>query len=162
MTCFARASKSVVIRTNRETIGLIAAACAVAFALDYATHARPAPVVPSQQRQQDWTGDLADVAAPGVALQEPLRSADLVVPQAQLALPAAPKPVAKKGCDEPCAKVPLPPRHDVAKISPSIPTAARRDAGLLNTFNPLNHVPDVVSRPFNYAGNVVSGWIRRF
>jgi hypothetical protein len=160
MTYFARASKSVVIRANRETIGLVAAACAVAFALADAVHSRPAPTASGQQHQQDWTGDLAELEAPETKSQEPLRSADLVVPQADLALPTMPaKPVARKGCDEPCVKAPLPPRRAAATATR---VAAKKDAGFLDNLNPLNHVPDMVSRPFNYAGNVVSGWIKQF
>ena len=163
MTYFARASKSFVIRANRETIGLVVAACAVTFALAYAVHSRPAPVAPAQERRQDWTGELADLGTPDAASHETLRSADLVVPQAQLALPALPaKPVIKKGCDEPCVKAPLPPRRDTVKALPANQVAARKDAGLLNRLNPLSHVPDMVSRPFNYAGDVLSGWIKRF
>ncbi len=163
MASFTRASKTFIIKANRDTIGLVAAACAVTFALAYAVHSRPLPATPVHQQQQGWTGDLADLGTRDAASPEPLRSADLVVPQAQLALPAMPaKPIARKGCDEPCLKAPLPPRRETVRAGTPIREAAHKDAPLLSRLNPLNHVPDVVTRPFTYAGDMVSGWIKRF
>ena len=161
MIKFAPTSKTYVVKTNRETIGLVTVACAMTFALAYAVHSRPVPSVPPVN--QEWTGQLADLAVPTTIVKEPLRSADLVVPQSQLALPAMPaKPVVKRGCDEPCPKTPLPPRRDAVKAIAPIHVAAQKDTGFLTTLNPLNHVPDAVTRPFSYAGDVVAGWIKRF
>ncbi|MCX8254425.1 MAG: hypothetical protein OTI36_10630, partial [Beijerinckiaceae bacterium] len=117
MASFAGGSKSIVIRTSRETLGLVAAATAMTFAMSYAVHSKHDAQVAAQASsqvalvaedatpQEDWAGHLAEVtpaAAPTPA--EPMTSASLTVPKAQLALPSAmgpkvtPKP---RPCVEP-------------------------------------------------------------
>ena len=168
--------KKVVIRTSRETLGLVVAATAMTFALSYAVHSKhdaPAPVAaPATQEaalpRQDWAGHLAEVSpAVAPAPSEPMTSASLTVPKAQLALPAVPKLVAKpRPCPEsPCA----------VKAAPSAAAGKRQVAAageqprhepkksLIGMLNPLNHLPDMsaVGRPFTYAGGAVTGWFKR-
>ncbi len=181
MGYFANASRTVVFRASRDTLGLVVVAATMTFALAYAVHSRhdpqaPASTLPAQaqlptpsaQAQQPWAGHLAEVV-PSAAIipSEPMTSASLVVPKSQLALPAAPAKLKPRGCAEPpCqAKAPLPPTRqqqtaDAGKIEP----AREPKKTLLGTLNPLNHLPEMsaVGRPFAYAGNAVSSWIKRF
>ena len=162
MSYFANASRTIVIKANRETIGLVLAASAMTFAIAYSVHSKPTPVA-TQAQQQDWAGDLAELAPQKLASTESMSSADLVVPNAQLALPSVPvKQATKRGCDEPCLKVPVPPRRETAREVSPILAPRTKEPSLLTRLNPLNHVPKVVKQPFNYAGDMVSGWIKRF
>ena len=162
------------MKANRETIVLVAAACAMTFVLAHHAGTQQAPVAEAQTAQvasaapasphQVWTGDLAQVAPATVATPvEPMSSASLVVPKSALALPGMPKKAATK-----VIVPPVPPaRTQVA--SNTLPTTNRasdapRDDGLLHTLNPMNHLPDLstVRRPFAYAGETISGWMRQF
>ncbi len=186
MASFAGASKTIVIRTSRETLGLVVAATAVTFALATAVHSKheadisaPAPLqqvelaAPEASPQEDWAGHLADVtpaAAPAPA--EPMTSASLTVPKAQLALPMVPKTLPKqRPCVEPqsCALKALAAAsssqaagHRQAMAAERA-QAAREHHSLIGMLNPLNHLPDMatVSRPFTYAGGAVTGWFKR-
>lgn len=166
------------IKARRETIGLVAAASAMTFALAYAVHSKQAqvPSAPTARlQQQDWMGHLAEVAPrTETAPPEPMSSAALVVPKSQLALPSTPtRPPAKpRPCeDRPCAakanaQATAARRQIAAAESASTGKSERdRESGksLLGTLNPLNHLPDMsmIGRPFAYAGNTVSGWFRR-
>ena len=184
MANLAGTPKKVVIRTSRDTLGLVVAATAMTFALSYVVHSKhdaavlasasapgPAATLQSQdasaQPKQDWAGHLADLsAAPAPATGEPMTSASLTVPKSQLALPAVPKPVIKP---RPCPEAPC-----VAK--PASAAAAKRQVAsagelpkheqnnsLIGLLNPLNHLPDMsaVGRPFTYAGGAVTGWFKR-
>lgn len=183
MASFAGGSKSIVIRTSRETLGLVAAATAMTFAMSYAVHSKHDAQVAAQASsqvalvaedatpQEDWAGHLAEVtpaAAPTPA--EPMTSASLTVPKAQLALPSAmgPKVTPKP---RPCVE----PQPCALKALAATSTPVRRQAAaaaaekqhphrsLVGMLNPLNHLPDMsmVSRPFTYAGGAVSSWFKR-
>ena len=99
MASFAGGSKSIVIRTSRETLGLVAAATAMTFAISYAVHSKHDAQVAAQASiqvalvaedatpQEDWAGHLAEVTpAAAPTPTEPMTSASLTVPKAQLAL----------------------------------------------------------------------------
>ena len=181
MAYSANAPRRVVIRANRETLALVCGACALTFVIAYGLHGRPveAPatqVVAAPPPQQDWTGHLADVPANATVTTgpaEPLSSDSLTVPKAQLALPAMPSKPKVRPCDTgplPCpvakAVAPVPPARKVATATPTMASQAKaeKEHGLLNTLNPLNHLPDMstIKRPFAYAGDTVSGWFKRF
>ena len=177
MANLAGTPKKVVIRTSRDTLGLVVAASAMTFALSYAVHSKhdaPSPVSAPQvqeattQPQEDWAGHLADLsAAPAPAPIEPMTSASLTVPKSQLALPTAPKLVAKP--PRPCAEAPCAvktaavaaAKHQVATAGDSPRREQQRS--LIGMLNPLNHLPDMsaVGRPFTYAGGTVAGWFKR-
>ena len=185
MASFTGASKPIVIRTSRETLGLVVAASAVACALAGAVHSKhdtqTAAAAPVQQvasvaqdasPQEVWAGHLAELtpaAAPTPA--EPMTSASLTVPKAQLALPLpmVPKSPAKpRPCVEPqpCALKALAASPQAAARRQAIAAEkaqAREHRSLIGMLNPLNHLPDMatVSRPFTYAGGAVSGWFKR-
>ncbi len=190
MASFASASKTIVIRTSRDTLGLVVAATAMTFAMAYAVHskhdaqisAQAAAQAPAQQSalvaqdaspQEVWAGHLAELtpaAAPTPA--EPMTSASLTVPKAQLALPMVPKTLPKpRPCLEPqpCAVKTLAAasslvltHHQIASAADRA-QAARANHSLVGMLNPLNHVPDMsaVGRPFTYAGGAVAGWFKR-
>lgn len=180
MAIFANASRTIVIRAHRETVGLIVAASALTFALASAIHSRqpPAPSAPTavQRQPQDWTGHLADVAPRTETVPaEPLSSAALVVPKSQLALPTTPASplVRSRNCvDTSCAtkangRVPLARRQIAAAVSAATEKSDRAPTekkSALAALNPLNHLPDMsaIGRPFTYAGGTISGWIKRF
>ena len=190
MAGFASASKTIVIRTSRDTLGLVIAATAVTFAMAYAVHSKhdalASAQAPAQQiahgaqelaqdasPQEVWAGHLTEVtpaAAPTPA--EPMTSASLTVPKAQLALPTVPKALPKlRPCVEPqpCAlkalaasSSPALAHHQVATAADRA-QAAREHHNLIGMLNPLNHLPDMttVGRPFTYAGGAVAGWFKR-
>ena len=177
MVYFAKASRTVVIRASRETIGLVAAASAMTFALAYAVHSKQQPQgfgapAPVAQQQQDWTGHLADLTPTSTeaAPAEPMSSAALVVPKSQLALPSmSVRPLARpRVCgDGPCPAKPgaAAARRMADADAPGKGSHAGESKNtLLSRLNPLNHLPDVsvIARPFAYAGNTLSGWIKRF
>ena len=123
----AKVSRSVVIRTSRETLALALAACAVAFALAYAVHSRPdvsnvgvpkprvVSLTPAASTHEvsagasstkgeplrDWTGHLAEVApATATVPAEPMTSASLVVSPSQLPPVTSPaRPIGKRPCE---------------------------------------------------------------
>ena len=176
MAHIAGTPKTIVIRTSRETLGLVVAATAMTFALSYAVHSKhdsPVAAAAPPTREavaplQEWAGHLAEVApAATPAPSEPMTSASLTVPKSQLALPATPKLVAKP---RPCPEAPC------AVKTASVPTAAKRQVAvvgeqprgepktsMIGMLNPLNHLPDmsVVGKPFTYAGGTVVGWFKR-
>ena len=184
MSNLASASRTVVIRASRDTLSLVAAASAMTFALAYAIHTKhdrliPAPLPALETRapepQQDWAGHLAELApATAAAPSEPMSSAALVVPKAQLALPPLPKastksmrpcppdascvPIAKAPTSSPAA----PPRRLVAAADKAN-AADKPGKTLVGMLNPLNHLPDMtaVGRPFASAGGAVAGWFKR-
>ena len=186
MASFAGASRKIVIRTSRDTLGLLAAATAMTFALSYAVHSKhdplvaaPAPVAQDASPRQDWAGGLAELT-PAVAPTpaEPMTSASLTVPKSQLALPTVPKPVAKpRPCLDPqCAAKAASASASSASASSAMASSAtphhlaatqdrhQHDSkGMIGMLNPLNHLPDmsVVARPFTYAGGAVTGWFKR-
>ncbi len=154
------------MKANRETIVLIAVACAMTFALsrhagtpEVAAEKPAAAVVPDQV----WTGRLAEVApAASVPPREPMSSASLVVPKSALALPATPRKTPVK------VAVPVPPtRTQMAGNTQAAsvePDRSSHEDGLLHSINPMNHLPDMssVGRPLAYAGETVAGWFRHF
>ena len=183
--------RSIVLKANRDTLVLIAAASAMTLAIAYSVHTRPAPA--TLQRQTggttteqaaagEWAGQLADLSPSQVASTTPaerLSTAALTVDKAAMALPAAPRPAAvllakPRICDgAPCpppakaavagtaapalgAAAATPPRHPSAGAPPA------REASLVEKLNPLNHLPEMVKRPFASAGDTIAGWIRRF
>lgn len=172
MADFANAPSRIVIRTSRETIVLCVAACAMTFALGYAVHSKHGPGETPRAVTQDWTGHLADVAPVVAASSERITSASLVLPKEQLALPKIDmRPLANlRFCDgESCrAKplAPLPPARQDAGPREPVKVAYHEEQesrpGLLSRLNPLNQVPAVIRKPFAYAGDTVSGWIKRF
>ena len=186
MASIASVSKTIVIRTSRETLWLVAAATAVTFAMAYAVHSKhdaqvaapaaaPAALIAQDATpQEDWAGHLAEVTPAGTPTPaEPMTSASLTVPKAQLALPMSmvPRVAARpRPCFEPqpCALKTLSasstqaPPHRQAAGEEKAP-ATRPHRSLVGMLNPLNHLPDMstVSRPFTYAGGAVSNWFKR-
>ena len=186
MASFASASKTIVIRTSRDTLGLVVAATAMTFAMAYAVHSKheaeaaaQAPAQPITLVAQDaspqevWAGHLAELTpAAAPTPSEPMTSASLTVPKAQLALPMVPKTLPKpRPCIEPqpcalktlaAASSPALTHHQVATPAEKAP-AARANHSLVGMLNPLNHLPDMstVGRPFTYAGGAVAGWFKR-
>lgn len=165
----------VTLKADRDTLWLLVAASGMTLALAYAVHNRPAAAVASMEQVaiERWAGELASPQPSGAAspaTPEPLSSAALVVPKAAMVLPAvpaitvAPFPARLRPCERaPCgapvkvaAAVPAPAQR---AATPSRPT---REASLADTLNPLNHIPDLVKRPFVTAGDTIAGWVRRF
>ena len=183
MSNIVSASKTVVIRTRRDTLGLVVAASALTFALAFSVHTKRdrLPLPPAQEtqlqlapptapEQQDWAGHLAELKSEvPTAPSEPLSSAALVVPKSQLALPPAPRAArSTRACaDGPCSTIARTPTAPTRR--PMVAADAKGDQptkpkkSLLGMLNPLNHLPDVsvVSRPFTYAGGTVAGWFKR-
>ena len=172
------ARRTVVIKASRDTLLLIACAVSATLAISYAVHTRPASVSVAEVAppQQEWAGTLADVTTQSKSVQpaETMTSASLVVPPAALSLPKEPSraaPQKPRACDpapcvvKPGAQLPLPPvRQKPAAVETAAvqtPVPAKDEASLVGRLNPLNHLPDAVRHPFDYAGNTVSGWMKR-
>ena len=178
MTTVPPPRRPVVFKANRDTLVLLAAATAMTLALGYSVHNHP-PVESRDRAAEppavgEWAGELADlspsqttVAAPA----EPLSSDALTLPKAAMALPVAPRPPAPakpRSCDG----VPCPSPAKVAAVSSTTPPARQpapavhpaqvREATLVERLNPLNHLPEVVTRPFAVAGDTIVGWVKRF
>ena len=134
---------------------------------------------------QGWVGELAVTAASGSSEAKPLSSSSLVIPSTELALPAVAKaPLqVKNACDsadDRCAVRPLavvaPSRRQASatdgqarpvavKRAPEVQTVSLASPPAEKKFslNPLDHLPDAATlgRPFEAAGSMVSGWVRR-
>ena len=177
MTYPENARRTVVIKASRDTLLLVACAVAATLALSYAVHTRPAPVPVAEVApvKQQWTGSLADVTSPRTSVpSETMTSASLVVPTSALSLPKEPPrtaPQKTKACDSTlcvAASVVQPPLPlarqrlvvvDNVGVQPAMPV--RDKDGFGGRLNPLNHLPDAVRHPFDYAGSTVTGWIKR-
>lgn len=168
-------SRKVVLRTSRETLLLVAGACGLTFAIAYAVHSRPLQTIaaPQPTEQQAWAGQLADIgtSTPAKRVTEPLTSASLTVPKSQLALPAAAKVsvVKPRSCENGSSCAPKATAASLASTRPAAagtailpPNRKIEETGVMARLNPLNHVPDVVRKPFVVAGEAVSGWLKRF
>lgn len=158
--------KRIVLKANRDTLMLVAAASAATLALAASVHSRPQPdpthsVV--EAPQQDWTGDLAELvpASTEPTEQEPLTSASLTVPKSALALPNPPTRAKAKPCDVgPCpTSRPAALRTQAARAEAA--RASRKDHSLMARLNPFNHL-DTLQKPFVYAGNSISNWLHSF
>ena len=166
-----------VLKASRDTLVLLAAATGLALAIGYSAHNRPMPDIAKQATEQavagEWTGQLAALAptdATATAPSEPLSSDALTVPKAAMALPTPPRPATPK--PRPCDGASCPTPARTAGAVTATPTPNRRapaphlqpvrEASLMERINPLNHLPDVVKRPFASAGDTIAGWVRRF
>lgn len=173
--------RTIVLKTSRDTLVLLAAASAMALAIGYSVHNRPpADATPASEQVAagEWTGQLASLApseAAKTAPAEPLSSDALTVPKAAMALPAPPRPATAPAKPRLCDGLPCPPPARTAAAATVIgapaparkPTGAThpqpiREAGLMDRLNPLNHIPDMVKRPFASAGDTIVGWVRHF
>ncbi len=176
--------RSIILKANRDTLVLIAAAGAMTLAIANSVHTRPAPATlqgqtggttTEQAAAGEWAGQLADLTPNQVASTapaEPLSTAALTLDKAAMALPASPRPAPAlpskpRICDgAPCpppvkaaaagTAAAAPPRHPPAVTPPA------REASLVEKLNPLNHLPEMVKRPFASAGDTIAGWVKRF
>ena len=162
------------LKARRETLALIASAVALTFVLSYAVHNRPAVITAAAPApQQVWTGQLTDVAPTQTTElpSEPITSASLVVPAlATPPLPAHPVPPTPKQrpCDDvaPCSAATrvgaVPPVRLVStQVARAIPIKIERKDNLLGKLNPLDHIPDAMRHPLDYAGDTFSSWMKR-
>ncbi len=163
---------------HREVLALAAAAALAGLAL---AHHEPQHVEVGVPAVGGWFGELAAVA--GAPEAPPLSSSSLVVPRAALALPPIVRasPQFKAVCDsadDTCALRPIPlvaPTRRPVASDPLRQTAAKRAADVRKatsvgraadtpfSFNPLDHLPDAATfgRPFEAAGSILSGWVKR-
>ena len=165
---------------RREWVAIATVATVGGFVLA----SREAPRAPAEvSAAQGWVGELT-AAMPGAPETKPLSSSSLVVPSAELALPAVAKvPIqirnACDSADDRCAIRPLsvvaarrqasstdaPGRLAQAKRGPEVQkvTLTNRPAEKQFSLNPFDHLPDsaTIGRPFEAAGLMVRGWIRR-
>lgn len=166
--------RPIVLKASRDTLVLLAGATALTLAIGYSVHSRPTPdpavTTVEQTAAGEWAGQLAGLppaAKPNPS--EPLSSAALTVPKAAMALPAPPRAappaaataVKPRLCDGtacPPAKLAAAPAAAVRRPAP----APVREASLMERLNPLNHLPDMVKRPFASAGDTIAGWAKRF
>lgn len=168
--------RPIVLKASRDTVVLLAAVGAMTLALAYSVHNRPAPAPPAQTTAGEWAGQLAELPSPQAAAPapaEPLSSDALTVPKAAMALPVPPRTPAAvvaakpRACDgAPCPALPAAKTAAALPAAPSrrpaAPPAPLREATLVETLNPLNHLPAVVTRPFASAGDTIAAWVKRF
>lgn len=162
--------RRIVLRANRETLVLVAAACGATFTLSYAIHIRPSETaaVESVAPQREWAGHLAEIL-PDQSQRtstEPMTSASLVVPKSALAWPTVQARSRFRTCEGGATcngKVTAPVPH-ARPSRVEVATEDTSERSLVGRLNPLNHLPNMsaLSRPFAYAGNAISGWIDRF
>ena len=184
--------RTIVLKASRDTLVLTVAAGAMTLAIAYSVHTRPAPATlqgqnggtAEQAAAGEWAGQLADLSSNQGTLTTPterMSTATLTVDKAAMALPAAPRPVPAlstkpRTCDgSPClpstkaattgsTTIAVAPALGVATTSlrraPAV--AAARQASLVEKLNPLNHLPEMVKRPFASAGDTIAGWVKLF
>ena len=177
---------TVLLKAKRETLVLLASVAAMTFAVSYVVHKRPIAEQASVPVQhQVWAGQLSDVSTDTAVVKqaEPMTSASLVVPTSAVALPAPqtppraiPAPTVKpaKPCEGAACTIKAGgPSKQVATLAPvNGPTpnqtlgattkANRKESlSLLTKLNPMNHLPDAVRHPVDYANDTFSGWMKR-
>ncbi len=166
--------RPVVLKASRDTLVLLAGATALTLAIGYSVHSRPATdtafATAELTAAGGWAGQLAELSpAAKPNLGEPLSSAALTVPKAAMTLPVPPRiassttaaAVKPRLCDGPAC----PPAKPAAAPGAAVrrpATPALREASLMERLNPLNHLPDMVKRPFASAGDTIVGWAKRF
>ena len=166
--------RTIVLKADRDTLMLLAAASGLALAIGYSVHSHPAPQDQGQAIEQaagEWAGRLAELPPPAAInpAVEPLSSDALTVPKAAMALPVAPRPAASaklRICDGALCPAAAKVATNAAPAPIRRPAAPRahplREASLMDRLNPLNHLPEVVTRPFASAGDTITSWVKRF
>lgn len=175
------------IAGRREMIAAAVGAIVVILALANGHRSSSEPAAPVDQ---GWAGHLTAAAAVAAVPAEPMSSSSLVVPKSALILPPlAVKPIGhiKASCDSAdrlcvvrsvaATAIPtkrpvvasaerqdafLPPALIPAHDNASPPSKAAKPDDKGFSLNPLKHVPDIsaLGRPFEAAGQTVSGWIK--